>query len=315
MSSIEKAGLATPLHIDLDGSFHLANRTTYVFKTRERLTRRLANANIYGQATAKSTIGRIDVLIRLIVDGMGTYEHFEPGCFQQLDGDMYLEITPITFDVRVRPGDRLSQLRFCIGPFDNAELAPSSVAKIALRGCADDNDGYLSVELSDIKIGRELCAALCATPSDEAIPLWEKEAAEKPNPIKFWKRIRAGERKRIKIEKGNFYILRSKELMALPSGIAVYCKASDETIGEMRIHYAGFVHPWFGRDRDDGKIGTPLIFELRGHQVDVSLADGERLANLVFYRMSNAAVKERENAYSSQTLQLSKIFGAWPTDE
>jgi dCTP deaminase len=96
----------------------------------------------------------------------------------------------------------------------------------------------------------------------------------------------------------------------VPEGIAIYCRASDETIGEMRIHYAGFVHPWFGQ-RDDGKNGTPLIFEVRGHQVDVSLRHGERMANLTLYRMSKNAEKDTSD-YGKQTLKLSSFFSDWP---
>jgi dCTP deaminase len=81
----------------------------------------------------------------------------------------------------------------------------------------------------------------------------------------------------------------------------------------MRIHYAGFVHPLFGRRRTDQQKGTPLIFEVRGHQVNVSLADGERMATLIFYRMSQDATGEgTPTGYEQQTLQLSKFFGPWP---
>lgn len=55
-----------------------------------------------------------------------------------------------------------------------------------------------------------------------------------------------------------------------------------------------------------------MIFEVRGHDVDVSLADGERMANLQFFRMSEACrEKPSEVAYGTQTLQLSKFFGKW----
>ena len=82
----------------------------------------------------------------------------------------------------------------------------------------------------------------------------------------------------------------------------------------MRIHYAGFAHPFFGRQRSDGTIGTPLIFEVRGHQVNVSLADGEKMANLIFYRMSQDCAEELSpsDKYDNQTLQLSKFFADWP---
>jgi dCTP deaminase len=151
------------------------------------------------------------------------------------------------------------------------------------------------------------------------IPLWKGETL--PAPWDYWRFRKSDEHLRLRIEEGNFYILRSRERIALPSGVAVYCRASDETIGEMRIHYAGFVHPLFGR-RHGADVGTPLIFEVRGHDVNVSLRHGEKMARLIFYRMSQDAVldedeeaevtaAEDEGLYEQQNLQLSKFFGQW----
>ena len=135
----------------------------------------------------------------------------------------------------------------------------------------------------------------------------------KSDPCKYWRFWESSDN-RLRIEKEQFYILRSKEKIAVPPGIAIYCRASDETIGEMRIHYAGFVHPHFGLQRKDGSKGTPLIFEVRGHQVHVSLADGEKMANLIFYRMSkdSEAPDPANDEYGNQTLKLSKFFAEWP---
>jgi dCTP deaminase len=103
--------------------------------------------------------------------------------------------------------------------------------------------------------------------------------------------------------------------------VAVYCRATDETIGEMRIHYAGFVHPFFGRERSDDTIGTPLIFEVRGHDLPVILNNEEKMAQLEFYRMSEDCEPDEEvkkpvtvegsQDYREQTLQLSKFFADW----
>ena len=66
-------------------------------------------------------------------------------------------------------------------------------------------------------------------------------------------------------------------------------------------------------DRSDGREGTPLIFEVRGHDVNVSLSHGEKMARLTFYRMSQDAEKEvAEPSYNDQELQLSQLFGGWP---
>jgi dCTP deaminase len=268
--------------------------------------------SIYGQATAKSSVGRLDVLARLIVDGMDTYEGFDPK--KEPTGNMFLEITPITFDVRVKPGISLTQLRLFYGEPRAVRIRSDELYKTVLQG-PGAADGSLSVHLENEKIGGLNVAAFCAmgkAQGSEPIPLW-KEPKNRTNPCRHW-RFKEASGNRLKIEKELFYIIRSKERIAVPPGIAVYCRASDETIGEMRIHYAGFVHPWFGRLRTDKEKGTPLIFEVRGHQVNVNLTDGEKMAKLIFYRMSKDVENPSAPAdeYGSQTLKLSKFFADWP---
>jgi dCTP deaminase len=310
---IKNHGLAKELEKSDPEGYTLKSGKTYVFRLNENLDRRLADAGIYGQATAKSSVGRVDVLARLIVDGMDTYEGFDPEGLNRRCGNLYLEITPITFDVKVKADIKLSQLRLFYGKPENVEISGPEVFKTIFRG-AGQRDGTLSVDLTNVKEGTLEVAAFCSHrgQSLEPIPLWKKDV--RPDPCKHWKFITATSAKRLKIEDTKFYILRSKETLAVPGGIAVYCRASDETIGEMRIHYAGFAHPLFGRERTDGRVGTPLIFEVRGHQVNVSLADGEKMANIILYRMSEdcSAPEKKDKPYEEQTLKLSDFFAKWP---
>jgi len=305
---IKTEHLAEELSAEPDGAFFLEAKVTYIFKLNERLENRLSEINVYGQATAKSSVGRVDVLTRLIVDGMVTYECFDPTWRKRGSGDMYLEVTPITFPVKVRPGISLSQLRFFYG--EPVELK-SAVLYHTIFNDDQKNDGTLNVNLQNTDVHGLPAAAFCAEPSSpvEPIPLWVTEAP--PDPCKHWS-LKESEKDRLTIETEQFYLLRSKERIAIPPGIAVYCRASDETIGEMRIHYAGFVHPWWGLKRKDGTRGTPLMFEVRGHQVNVSLAHGERMATLTFYRMSQDAEEGDPTPYENQELELSKFFAPWP---
>jgi len=311
---LNRKELSEKLSPKQDGSFLLPAKGTYIFKLQERLESKLGRIGVFGHATAKSSVGRVDVLVRLIVNGMDTYECFNPEALTNQAGDMYLEITPITFPVRVRQGISLSQLRLFYGDPRQVEFHGNILYRTIFRDAGKD-DGSLTVDLENTNIGGLFASAFCAdsvTPIDmaDAIPLWEVDT--KPDPCKHWS-LKESVDGRLTIETERFYILRSKENISVPPGIAIYCRASDETIGEMRIHYAGFVHPWFGRRRADGKSGTPLIFEVRGHQVNVSLAHGERMANLTFYRMSQDATGESApTKYEQQTLQLSKFFGPWP---
>jgi len=316
---LKQPHLATEYQPDQDGIFHLDAKNTYVFKLRERLGRPLADHGFYGQATAKSSVGRVDVLARLIVDGMDTYECFAPKCFKFGCGDMYLEITPITFNVLVKPNTSLSQLRLFYGDPKNVEVEGQELFRAVYSG-DKKTDGSLTVNISNTHIGGLQAAAFYAevnsdptTDKRPPIALWTEEGEKNGTapPAAYWKLKRADEKSRLVIRSEQFYILRSKERICVPPGIAVYCRASDETIGEMRIHYAGFVHPWFGRRRVEGK-GTPLMFEVRGHQVTVSLEDGERMANLTFYRMSQDAPEPKPSPYENQILELSKFFQPWP---
>lgn len=326
---IKKHELARELPKPNDDVFELKRKTTYVFRLQERLDAALYEGGIYGQATAKSSVGRVDVLARLIVDGMNAYESFDPRGMKNASGNMYLEITPITFNVKVRVNDSLSQLRLFYGSPDDAAIQAEELFHTVFRNTGH-RDGSLSVNLEDAIIG-DMKGTPCKGVAfrskkitsgeiEAYIPLWSPAPGDQlPNPLEFWDISVTDQHKRLHIEDDRFYILRSKEKLHVPKGIAIYCRASDETMGEMRIHYAGFVHPFFGLYREDGTQGTPLIFEVRGHQVPVSLGDGEKLASLVFYRMSEDPVDRNDEqktkearGYGSQDLKLSTRFAEWP---
>jgi len=58
----------------------------------------------------------------------------------------------------------------------------------------------------------------------------------------------------------------------------------DATIGEFRIHYAGFFDPGFGYGAGDIN-GTRAVLEVRSHEVPFIMEDGQTVASLVFERL------------------------------
>ena len=300
-------------------SFTLKKLNTYLVKSREKLSAKLLGTRIFGQATAKSSIGRLDVLVRIIVDGMDGYDYYNPT--RSSEGEIFAEVTPIGFDVRIKPDITLAQLRLFYGEPRSAEIRGEEVFRTCILHPNSDyacsqtthlHDGLLSVNLEPLTIAQQQVSAFEGQPKEESPPLdlWrEREEANKPNPRKYFKALKAEDEK-IVLEPSSFYILRSRERLSLPGSIAVYIRAIDETLGEMRIHYAGFAHPYFGRERTDDAQGTPLIFEVRGHDFPAILMQEEKMAKLIFYRMSEPASKPEQSGseYNNQELKLSNIF-------
>ncbi|MDP3025320.1 MAG: 2'-deoxycytidine 5'-triphosphate deaminase [candidate division Zixibacteria bacterium] len=300
--------------LDLEEKTTLKTGVTYLIQLKEVL-RLPKGKKFFGRTTGKSSIGRLDVLTRLIVDECHTYDTID----EEYGGSLFLEVTPITFPIVVKKGIALSQLRLFRGCPEWSEIKND---EIQLFG------GIILDEKYEFKKNgnqiTELRVNLLPDPStdlsafrakknnnnkDLEIDLTQKEKYFKPEG--FWDGIKVNKGELLEIEKEKFYILRSKERFKLPKDVAVSCQAISETLGELRIHYAGFVHPFFGSKREDGK-GTPIIFEVRGHNVTTYLRDGETLANINFYRMSEPAEEPTEkNDYENQELKLSKYFKDW----
>jgi dCTP deaminase len=291
--------------------------TTYVASLREKIKIQRSYP-FYGVATGKSSIGRLDVLTRLIADYSNCYDKLPNPMLdifeRAVEIDLYIEITPLTFPIKVYPGTSLNQLRLYSG---QPELSRIPIEMVHYYGneIVVDEDGarlpkitdYLSVNLQATDVGGGWHAsAFCAKKSDDPKIIDLKPGVELLTPSEYWELKTTADDNTLEIVPEKFYIIRSKERFRLPSDVAVYAQAMTESFGELRIHYAGFVHPCFGHNREGG---APLIFEIRGHNVTTLLRHGEALARLEFYRMSESA--ENTPFYGDQELKLSKYFGEW----
>jgi hypothetical protein len=159
---------------------------TYVFKLAERLDPKFAEIGIYGQATAKSSLGRVDVLARLIVDGMDQYERFAAESLKNQMGGMYLEVTPFTFRVNVKAGIPLSQLRLFYGDPESVKVSGEAVCRTVFKE-STACDASLSVDLGDTSIGGVKAVAFCAmkNPKGEPIDLWKRKGKALADPFKY----------------------------------------------------------------------------------------------------------------------------------
>jgi dCTP deaminase len=263
---------------------------------------------LLGEATGKSSIGRLDILTRLLVNGCSEYERVP----YKYAGPLYVEIAPISFDIRIYPNSSLNQLRIHCGP-----RAPmSSLVGRRLLFQADDGSKFSADAQDNGTLSLDISPGTRKKPRLAAFVLREGELAEfdfkekgKVDARNYFEAVNS-KGGALALEVDRFYILRSVERLALPEDIAVTGMAYSENLGELRIHYAGFAHPWFGMGRKDKKIGAPLIFEVRAHSFPIILRHEEVFATIKFYKMAERIPnKDKEgNEYSNQELKLSTYF-------
>ncbi len=240
-------------------------------------------------ANPKSSIGRIDVFTRLITDHGTEFDKVRKG----YQGPLYAEISPRTFSILAREGDRLNQLRIgsaalaCEASLQDREGVPVTVN---LAGDAESGDviGYRARKHAGLIDLRNLAH-------------YEVED--------FWHVLRANRDRTLVLDPDEFYILASKEAVRVPPDQAAEMLAYDTSIGEFRVHYAGFFDPGFGHADAEG---TRAVLEVRSHEVPFVLEDGQRVGQLIYERLSTRPDQLYGEGigsnYQHQGLRLSKHF-------
>ena len=89
--------------------------------------------------------------------------------------------------------------------------------------------------------------------------------------------------------------------------------AIDPSMGEFRVHYAGFFDPGFGFS-PSGLPGSRAVLEVRSHEVPFFLEDGQVIGRLVYEKMAEEPDvlygQTASSNYQGQNLKLSKHFQA-----
>jgi dCTP deaminase len=259
-------------------------------------------------ANPKSSIGRIDVFTRLITDQGTEFDRVRAN----YHGPLYAEISPRTFSILVRKGDRLNQIRIKRG-------TPASSDDAMRR--LNERDGLLepALERADIRRGIPITVDLAGAGPGAVIGYRARKHAGLIDlrrlrhypPGDYWHVLRASSAGSLMLDPGEFYILASKEAVRVPADHAAEMLAYDTAMGEFRVHYAGFFDPGFGHAEAGGE-GTRAVLEVRSHEVPFMLEDGQRVGRLVYERL--IARPDRlygegiGSSYQRQGLALSKHF-------
>lgn len=241
-------------------------------------------SSLKAKANPKSSTGRLDVFTRVITDNSFQFDEIAAG----YNGEVFLEIVPLSFTIRIKEGIALNQLRISTGlsalsdeeiheshrqspilfhkgkPASKIRTAGGLFLGLDLKGDADGRVGYRA--------------------KDNA-PLLDMVTAEALDPNEFWEPVTREAGDRIVVAPEKFYLLLSRESVRISPDFAAEMTAFDPTSGELRTHYAGFFDPGFGYHPEDKLLGSRAALEVRAHDVPFMIEHGQRVCKLNFERM------------------------------
>jgi dCTP deaminase len=264
--------------LDLGRGAVLERGCVYIAELRERLA---LPPGVSARANPKSSTGRVDVFVRLLTDNGRVFDDVAEG----YAGPAYVEIAPQTFSVLVRQGTRLNQLRL-------------------KRGAPE--------RLSIKSVGVDLTEGVAGFRARRHAGVIDMDKEDGHDPRDYWEPLepRRGE---LLLDPGEFYILASKEAIEIPVLEAAEMTPIDPSVGEFRVHYAGFFDPGFGVAETQSQ-GSRGVLEVRSHETPFLLEDGQTVARLVYEPLTERPTRlygESGSHYQRQGLKLSKHFRPW----
>ena len=260
--------------IDLGNGAVLEKGCVYVVPLLERLA---LPPGTTGAASAKSSIGRLDLLTRIITDHGHEFDRVPDG----YTGPLYVEICPQSFSVIAKTGQMLNQIIFRRGQtvISDADLRALHAASPIVSGDATISGGLgFSV---DLKPAKGTLVGYRAKPHTGVIDLGELNHYD---PRDYWEEVHT-DTGWIILDPGAFYILVSREAIVIPPDHAAEMAPYIAMVGEFRVHYAGFFDPGFGW-AEAGGTGSRGVLEERCHEAPFVLEHGQIVGRLVYEKMT-----------------------------
>ncbi len=291
--------------LDISGGAILETGGIYIVRLQEAVDLRKRESAF---ANPKSSTGRLDIFARVITDHGVQFDTVEEG----YTGPLWLEIAPRSFNVRVRAGSRLAQLRFRSGspPLGSRavrELNETHAIIATDEGAPIMRDGAIALSV-DVTGDGDGLIGYKSRHTDAHIDVDLKGAYD---PDDFWERLYRPKSGGLILERDQFHILASKETVAIPEGWAADMFAYDTLIGEFRVHYAGFFDPGFGYV-NGVRVGAKIVLEVRSHEVPFMVDDGQVAGFVAIERLSSPTDllygAGAGSNYQGQGLALSKQF-------
>lgn len=312
---LECAGDLIDHEFEIENGAVLERNCVYLVELKEFLE---LPESIWAIANPKSSTGRLDVFTRVIADKTQSFDKIVPG----YTGPLYAEISPHKYSIIIRENSRLSQLRFIRKNPSQLDQQRSIISDRELKSLhkelSNKYNGFGLVNgVARISDGLQLGVSLSS--SDNIIgykakhytPPIDLDRIGYYNKNEYWDPIFENDKKRLVLDPNEFYILASSEYVRIPAEYAAEMVPIDPSMGELRVHYAGFFDPGFG-DTEDLSRGSKGVLEVRSLDVPFYIEDNQIIARLKYEKLAEPPSKlygtDIGSTYQSQGLKLSKHF-------
>ncbi|MDF1670557.1 MAG: 2'-deoxycytidine 5'-triphosphate deaminase [Roseovarius sp.] len=300
-STVEQRLTELTMHeVALTGGAVLEKGCVYVVPLMERLT---LPEGMTAAASAKSSIGRVDLMTRIITDHGIEFDRVPEG----YDGPLYAELCPQSFSVVAQPGQLLNQVIFRHG---KTLLSDDDLRAVHARSPIVSGDPVISDGLGFSVDLKPASGDLVGYRAKRHTGVVDLSKLAHYDPAEYWEEVRTSDG-RIILDPGAFYILVSREAISIPPDCAAEMAPYLAMVGEFRVHYAGFFDPGFGYDAAGG-TGSRGVLEVRCHEAPFVLEHGQVVGRLVYEHMSEVPEQlygvDIKSNYQGQGLKLSKHF-------
>ena len=276
--------------IDLNNP--LEKNGIYLIKLNESLN---LPENIFAFSSSKSSVGRVDLQTRLIVNGYSRFDSVPAG----YKGELWLQVIPKSFLIKLNFEDKLNQIRFFNGEakigcqeiekiYSEQKLLFDENSKLASPSEKISKDGNGSVVMN-INLDGEKSGGIVGYKNMLIDQVLDFSKRNYYNPDDFFEPVYAPENGKLILEKESFYIFSTKEYIRVPGNLASEMIAYDIYNGEFRSHYAGFFDPGFGYGKNGEIKGRQAVLEVRSYENNFIFRDGQPICRMNFEKLIEPA--------------------------
>jgi len=236
--------------------------------------------DLYVQCSPKSSIGRVDLLVRAIFNKSGLYDR----SYRGYKGTLWVEISPQSFNVKIEAGMALFQLNLGKDVDYTLNIEEEEDLFIGL----EDGEKPHFIDKQTMVLGLNVPeSGLVGYEANDTNRPLDLTVLGKADPLEYFKEIEIchGCKNGVSLQKDHFYILSTSNKVAVPSRFTAEMLPLSHYIGELRAHYAGYFDPGFGYGKNGEVGGNNGVLEVRPYET-YTYYHGQPVCIFRYYRNS-----------------------------